>query len=332
MIADSYLCPEDRQPLADHGGEFLCIRCNRRYGKREGILDLDIIKSSQSKAFDKAFKSIRELTESEKNASSSLAENFLTHVGDNLKGKRLVDIGCGNGALAYGLLTSRSVVDCDIFCFDHSSESMRVFLNTVANIQTTNRLEPSLQDVHRLAYPDNFFDVVFGSAILHHLLEYETVLAQIYRSLKKGGVAIFAEPFAYGYMWTIFLLKLAGANTSGKPLGMGGFDFITKDIFFRLNNFDNKDRLAKLIDKHLFIDDELVNLCTEIGFSVKFAPFAPKEYYKNFMSDIIKTYDISNQEVTAKAAVLYESLKKSIPESLHRMVPHFKFIILRKPL
>ncbi|MGA2409790.1 MAG: class I SAM-dependent methyltransferase [Candidatus Binataceae bacterium] len=48
-------------------------------------------------------------------------------------------------------------------------------------------------DAHRTGFRDGSFDVVVGQSILHHL-EYERALQEVYRILKVGGIAIFAEP------------------------------------------------------------------------------------------------------------------------------------------
>ena len=331
-MTDFYLCPVDRLPLKAYRDGFECTSCGKRYGRKNGVLDFDVIQSDQREAFDGKFAGCKELTAEEINTSLHLATGFLEHVGGSLDGKRVVDIGCGNGALTYGLFAHSTVKNSDIFCFDHSAKSMFVFLNSVAKLRTTNRLQPSIQDVHRFAYPDNFFDAVFGCAILHHFLEFEAVLGQVYRSLKKGGVAIFAEPFAHGYLWAMFLLKLAANGVPANSSGMGSFDIIVKNNFFLLDNYADRGKLAGFTDKFLFLEDELTNLSTDIGFLVRFAPFASQDYYNGFMLDILRTYNISNHQVVDKAKKLYESLRLLIPQSLHRIVSHFKYIILRKPL
>lgn len=50
-----------------------------------------------------------------------------------------------------------------------------------------------LMDAHKLSFPDNSFDVVFGFGILHHL-DYATALDEIWRVLRPGGRMIFNEP------------------------------------------------------------------------------------------------------------------------------------------
>ncbi len=56
-----------------------------------------------------------------------------------------------------------------------------------------NKPDFRLMDAQDLAFEDNSFDIVFGSAILHHL-DFERSLLEIKRVLKPGGVMFFAEP------------------------------------------------------------------------------------------------------------------------------------------
>jgi SAM-dependent methyltransferase len=50
-----------------------------------------------------------------------------------------------------------------------------------------------LMDAHKLEFDDSSFDVVFGSAILHHL-NLTTALDEVRRVLRPSGVIVFKEP------------------------------------------------------------------------------------------------------------------------------------------
>lgn len=50
-----------------------------------------------------------------------------------------------------------------------------------------------LMDAHKLEFPDEYFDFIYGGAILHHL-DLSIALPEISRVLKPGGFIIFAEP------------------------------------------------------------------------------------------------------------------------------------------
>ena len=47
-------------------------------------------------------------------------------------------------------------------------------------------------DFHHLKYPDDFFDLIYGKAILHHV-DCNLAGREIYRCLKPGGIAFFWE-------------------------------------------------------------------------------------------------------------------------------------------
>lgn len=329
MTSEFYVCPEDRKPLIAERTGLSCTVCGRAFGMTENVLDLDVVKSSERQAFDAHFRDKTMMSPEQIDASARLAAHFLRRAG-RIENKKILDMACGNGAITHGLLANAEVVNSDVFCFDHSAESMRVFLNSASHLQTSNRLYPSLQDVHRSAYPDDFFDVIFGNAILHHFLQYEEVLAQVHRNLKRGGIAIFAEPFAYGYFWAAHLMKEAGASASLDARGRGLLEFLVQNTFDRLNFASDRDRLERFTDKHYFFDDELTNLCTDLGFKIHFAPFEQKEYYPGFMDDMLRTYGITHPQIVARARSLYGSLLSEIPNAAHRIVPHFKFILLQK--
>jgi ubiquinone/menaquinone biosynthesis C-methylase UbiE len=47
-----------------------------------------------------------------------------------------------------------------------------------------------LRDAHKLDFPENTFDVIYGAGILHHL-DYARALLEILRVLRPGGAMIF---------------------------------------------------------------------------------------------------------------------------------------------
>jgi SAM-dependent methyltransferase len=104
----------------------------------------------------------------------------------NLRGRRVLICSCGSGrgpveaanagALAHAVDVSVAAV--------RNARSAAAF-NAVAAYA-------SVQDLHHLAYPDGYFDVVYGSAVLHHL-DLETACREFARVLCQGGVAFFSQ-------------------------------------------------------------------------------------------------------------------------------------------
>jgi len=78
-------------------------------------------------------------------------------------------------------------------------------------------------DAEHLPFPDNFFDMVVGHAVLHHLPDVPTALSEALRVLKPGGALVIAgEPTRIGFQ-IIGLAKRATAElmkTVGSRVGI----------------------------------------------------------------------------------------------------------------
>jgi SAM-dependent methyltransferase len=122
-------------------------------------------------------------------ADTAYPLEFAYHQLGDVRGKRVVDFGCGSGANT-ALLTNRGA---HVWAIDISEDLLRL---------GRRRLEVSGRDgaatfiagsAHDLPFPDASIDVVFGIAILHHL-DLDLVSREVRRVLKPGGRAIFQEP------------------------------------------------------------------------------------------------------------------------------------------
>jgi len=102
---------------------------------------------------------------------------------DQFAGKRLLEVGCGmgtdllqfarGGAIVTGLdLTPRSVSTAR-----HHLELYGCKGDFV------------IGDAENLSFPDNYFDVVYSNGVLHHTPDTQRAVNEIYRVLKKGGIA-----------------------------------------------------------------------------------------------------------------------------------------------
>lgn len=58
--------------------------------------------------------------------------------------------------------------------------------------------ERLFSDMHRMPFPDNTFDIVFGSAVLHHSKDLKEAFAEICRVLKPGGRLVLINEAARG--------------------------------------------------------------------------------------------------------------------------------------
>jgi len=74
-------------------------------------------------------------------------------------------------------------------------------------------------DAHELEFEDGSFDMVFGTAILHHL-EFARGMREIYRVLRKGGKIVFVEPLRHNPVARLVRWLTPHARTADElPLG-----------------------------------------------------------------------------------------------------------------
>lgn len=100
---------------------------------------------------------------------------------------RILEIGAGAAWFSAELSKLPKVVE--IYATDFSPKLLkekapRVFKLLRAHAGKIIRMPA---DFHRLDFPDNYFDFVVGSAVLHHAVNVRTVLREVRRVLKPGG-------------------------------------------------------------------------------------------------------------------------------------------------
>ena len=67
-------------------------------------------------------------------------------------------------------------------------------------------------DAHELPYENETFDVVFGTAILHHL-DLSVAIAELSRVTKQNGIVVFVEPLGHNYFINKFRNKTPELRT-----------------------------------------------------------------------------------------------------------------------
>jgi ubiquinone/menaquinone biosynthesis C-methylase UbiE len=109
-------------------------------------------------------------------------------VGD-VRGKRILDYGCGSGWLAsYFALKGATVSG-----FDIAQKLVDLSAKRAEENGMSERTDFKRMIAEKLEYPDNTFDYVIGISILHHI-SLEEGSSELHRVLKPGGRALFMEP------------------------------------------------------------------------------------------------------------------------------------------
>ena len=112
------------------------------------------------------------------------------HVKKASRPLRILDVGCGTGALLSELQTFGTVDG-----LDKSADA-------VAYCATRGLAAVVVGDAERLPYQDETFDVVIALDVLEHLPDDSIGSRELARVLKKGGIAIVAVP-AFQFLWGI---------------------------------------------------------------------------------------------------------------------------------
>jgi ubiquinone/menaquinone biosynthesis C-methylase UbiE len=115
---------------------------------------------------------------------------FAYHLLGDVKGKTVLDYGCGAGenSVLIAAHGAERVIGIDI-----SPELVELGQQRLALHGFGEAAELRVGSAHELPLEDESVDVVFGMAILHHL-DLQLASAEVFRVLKKGGRAIFLEP------------------------------------------------------------------------------------------------------------------------------------------
>jgi 2-polyprenyl-3-methyl-5-hydroxy-6-metoxy-1,4-benzoquinol methylase len=113
-----------------------------------------------------------------------LARSYCTS--SNLK---LLDFGCGSGVSCIRF----AKLGYNVTGFDISPSNIFTADRLARKYGLDDRIKLSVAIAEQIDYPTEYFDIVVGIDILHHV-EIGPALQQCLRVLKKGGTAIFHEP------------------------------------------------------------------------------------------------------------------------------------------
>jgi ubiquinone/menaquinone biosynthesis C-methylase UbiE len=117
------------------------------------------------------------------------AWEYAFHLLGDARGKRVLDLGCGDGectalVAAHGGRVAALDISTDLLGMARE----RAVLDGAADIVT-----PLCASVHSVPLASASVDIVFGMAVLHHV-DLALAAEEVYRVLKPGGRAIFTEP------------------------------------------------------------------------------------------------------------------------------------------
>ena len=198
-------------------------------------------------------------------AVTSPENKFILRTLGDLKGKKLLDIGCGLGeASVYFALQGAEVTALDI-----SQQMLEVSLQLAEKHGVTIKTVKSVAG--ELNFSDGTFDVVYTANLLHHV-DVAQSIQEAKRVLKKGGHFASWDPLAYNPLINIYRRMATQVRTDDEhPLRISDlkliknsfsqtkfsyFWFFTLWIFIKFYLFDRIDPNQERYWKKILADHQ----------------------------------------------------------------------------
>lgn len=124
------------------------------------------------------------------------ASNFDT---EQVKGKKVLDFGCGYGALSYLVadMGASSVTGIDVLAQDVETAKARLKDRGGAECNPDFVVSPTSD---RIDLPDDSFDVILCFDVLEHIMKYRKIIPEWKRILRPGGkILIWWQPHYHPY-------------------------------------------------------------------------------------------------------------------------------------
>ncbi len=192
------------------------------------LKDQKKIISTESAYFDDRVK--QEQEEGDFYTYGAVVENYnrmMSMVG-NIKNKRMLDLGCGNGWAAINYARKGA----HVIGIDVSYESLKMALDTCRNKRLNKNVYFVVGSAETMPFKGKF-DFIIGISILHHLCLNDAVRS-VKASLKDGGVAYFMEPLTHNPLIRLYRIMTPKRRTPNeKPLTIE-YIYGLRDIFSKV--------------------------------------------------------------------------------------------------
>jgi 2-polyprenyl-3-methyl-5-hydroxy-6-metoxy-1,4-benzoquinol methylase len=156
-------------------------------------------------------------------------EYRFTLLGD-LRGKRVLDVGCGEGSNAVLLAT----LGAEVTGIDISPKSIELAAARAQLDGVADRVRFVCAPIETAAIPPDSFDVIWGDGVLHHLIdELDSVLGHLVTWAKPGALAVFSEPVNLSQRLRTLRLALpihTDATPDERPLEPGEIDVVRRHL------------------------------------------------------------------------------------------------------
>ncbi len=154
--------------------------------------------------------------------SCTAPENrFLLAQMGNLTDKYLLDLGCGAGENS--VYFAKKGAQC--VATDYSPGMVEIAVKLAE--KNGVKVEGKVMNAMALEFPDNSFDFVYASNLLHHLPNPKLAIREMHRILKPGGKACFWDPLKHNPVINVYRRIATKVRTEDEaPLDINIVNFI----------------------------------------------------------------------------------------------------------
>lgn len=186
---------------------------------------------------------------------------------NQLKGKRVLELGCGDCILAVVM----NKLEATVYANDISNKSGEIIAKLNESLLKDNPITFVQGDFLEAPLADNSFDMVVGKAFLHHLtLEEEAAfMKKIARILTPGGEARFVEPAVNSKVLDALRWMV---SVPGRPSSLQSKKFAAWKATDPHPQRDNSSSHYKKLGLRYFKEAEII----PIGFIERFSRLFPK--------------------------------------------------------
>jgi SAM-dependent methyltransferase len=155
-------------------------------------------------------------------APTCLENTYLLEQLGDLRDRRVLDIGCGQGDTSVFF----ALRGAEVYAVDVSAKMVELTRQLAAKHGLGERVHGEVGRVEELQHPDNSFDVVFADGVLHHI-DMKEAVPNLVRMLKVGGRGCFLEPLKgsiFSQIYRFFAKDIRSADE--RPLERADLEYL----------------------------------------------------------------------------------------------------------
>lgn len=204
MITKNHLkficCPQCKKDLAFKGDGLFCFNCQKSFKTERNIPillpekladDLALSQKKWDEEYQKTIKSgeHQKIKRGFEKIYLDPTLNLLKEISPNFKNKVYLEIGCGPFFMGQKL----AKLGAFVIGIDFSLAALKLAQFFLKEEKIKNYLL-ICGDITKMPLRDNTCDLLWGGGVIEHFQDTQVVVSEIYRVLKKGGVALNTVP------------------------------------------------------------------------------------------------------------------------------------------